>query len=394
MLTVVLTAAILVCGAVVGTTVASAYESEGALGKYYVQILSCTPTTDYYGYPALIVTANWTNNSDETTSFGWAISWDAFQNGIQCDENVYFYSNPAYVSNQYVDVRPGATLQVMLAFRLQDTTAPVEVELSAWASSSDTIIYAAFDPATGAFCEAPVFTKTSAKNLGDYYIEITGARLTTDSDDNPALIVTANWTNNSDRTVRYGISMSWQAFQNGIECGSAHIYSDASYVNNQSVLIRPGVTIQVMMAFVLRDTTTPVEIELKKWPVAGNQKIIVTYDPTTNTFLAAPQTYTLTVNNGTGSGQYTAGAVVAITANEALSGKVFDRWTGAAVADATAAATTITMPAGNATVTATYKTASDTSGRHWWRDMPVLLKILLGIFTLGIVPLIGILSSN
>jgi len=69
-------------------------------------------------------------------------------------------------------------------------------------------------------------------------------------------------------------------------------------------------------------------------------------------------TYTLTVVNGSGSGNHAANATVNITANVASVGKVFDKWTttdGVAFANATAASTSFTMPAKNVTVTATYK---------------------------------------
>ena len=70
--------------------------------------------------------------------------------------------------------------------------------------------------------------------------------------------------------------------------------------------------------------------------------------------------YTLTVTGGTGGGEYEAGAQVTITLDPAKipSGKVFDKWTATAgtLADANSAATTFTMPAGAATISATYKT--------------------------------------
>ena len=70
-------------------------------------------------------------------------------------------------------------------------------------------------------------------------------------------------------------------------------------------------------------------------------------------------TYTLTVNAGSGGGNYQGGAVVNIAANGAPSGKVFDRWivnAGAAIiANASAASTTVIMPASAATITASYK---------------------------------------
>jgi hypothetical protein len=87
----------------------------------------------------------------------------------------------------------------------------------------------------------------------------------------------------------------------------------------------------------------------------GNAQITATYK---DVF------YTLAVSSGTGSGSYTAGTVVPITANAAPSGKVFYKWTGdtAGVANVNAASTTLTMPAANAAVTATYKFRGDLNG--------------------------------
>ncbi len=71
--------------------------------------------------------------------------------------------------------------------------------------------------------------------------------------------------------------------------------------------------------------------------------------------------YTLTVNSGTGDGYYTEGIAANIVANAPAAGYIFDQWTGdvANVADVNAASTTITMPAANTTVTATYKLIPD-----------------------------------
>ena len=67
--------------------------------------------------------------------------------------------------------------------------------------------------------------------------------------------------------------------------------------------------------------------------------------------------YLLTINNGTGSGNYTNNASVSITASDAPSGQVFDRWASATqyLANATSATTTVTMPAQAISLTAVYK---------------------------------------
>jgi len=77
----------------------------------------------------------------------------------------------------------------------------------------------------------------------------------------------------------------------------------------------------------------------------------------TATYADAPGSYDLTVNNGTGDGNYTESQVVDITADAAASGKFFDAWTGdtASIADVNDPSTTITMPASNAEITATYE---------------------------------------
>lgn len=68
--------------------------------------------------------------------------------------------------------------------------------------------------------------------------------------------------------------------------------------------------------------------------------------------------YTLTVKNGQGSGSYVAGATVIVIANEPVSNQQFSKWTSdntsIKFASDTVSATTMVMPAANATVTANY----------------------------------------
>ena len=100
----------------------------------------------------------------------------------------------------------------------------------------------------------------------------------------------------------------------------------------------------------------------------------------TATYKEAPsQTYTVTVVNGTGGGNYAEGANVTITANSPAQGKEFDKWvvTGATVANETSTTTSFTMPAGNVIAEATYKdisnpnptTPSTSSGSSYYGDL-------------------------
>jgi LPXTG-motif cell wall-anchored protein len=113
--------------------------------------------------------------------------------------------------------------------------------------------------------------------------------------------------------------------------------------------------------------------EFDKWESSGGGTFLDENESTTTFIMPAgaatvtatyrdapPATYVLTVNNGTGSGSYEVGTTVTIVADAAPASKVFDKWTatgGGSFADAGSATTTFTMPAGAATVTASYKDA-------------------------------------
>lgn len=76
------------------------------------------------------------------------------------------------------------------------------------------------------------------------------------------------------------------------------------------------------------------------------------------------ETYDLVVNNGTGSGSYSEGATVTITADAAAQGKTFDRWIGDVnyINDVFSSIANVTVPNMGVSLTATYKTIDYTNG--------------------------------
>ena len=127
--------------------------------------------------------------------------------------------------------------------------------------------------------------------------------------------------------------------------------------------------------------TAPDGKQFKAWSVGGvekaaGDKITVTANTTvTAVWENIPAaTYKVTVTNGTGGGNYAAGATVSITANEASTGEMFDKWEvvsgSITLADANSATTTFVMPAGAVSVKATYKAAPHTHsyGSDWKSD--------------------------
>ena len=85
---------------------------------------------DCEGNDALVLTLDFTNNSEETTDYFWSIYETAIQNDTELEMAVVYLNEETleYVDDsQYQNVDPGATVEVQTAFELDDTTGEVEV---------------------------------------------------------------------------------------------------------------------------------------------------------------------------------------------------------------------------------------------------------------------------
>lgn len=118
---------------------------EGQIGDSYVIIKEAKVIEDYDGTPVVVVTFDWTNNSDETTSAWMATNVTVFQDGVSLD-TAYVYDNDDYDSSAYSrDVRPGVTIEVQQVFELINTTSPIEVEIEeAFSWDAETVVYQEF----------------------------------------------------------------------------------------------------------------------------------------------------------------------------------------------------------------------------------------------------------
>lgn len=97
------------------------------LGDYAVSILSYSLTTDYNGKPAVMVNFGFTNNSDTATSMAIALSYKAFQDGVQLETAIV--NEDGIGSSQIRNVRPGAGMAVSAAYLLSSDTSPVHIEI-------------------------------------------------------------------------------------------------------------------------------------------------------------------------------------------------------------------------------------------------------------------------
>jgi len=120
--------------------------------------------------------------------------------------------------------------------------------------------------------------------LGDYELLYKGACIMEDSDGNNAIVMTLDFTNNSEDSHSYLWSISETAMQNGAELAVATVYSnpdsyDATVMEDQFTDVAPGATLEIRTAFVLADTTSKVEVTFEE--AFGDKNGKITVDPST-----------------------------------------------------------------------------------------------------------------
>lgn len=101
------------------------------LGDYELLYKGACIMEDSDGNDAVVLTLDFTNNGEDSHSYLWSISETAMQNGVELAVAIV-YSNPdsydaTVIEDQFVDVAPGATIEIRTAFVLADTTSKVEV---------------------------------------------------------------------------------------------------------------------------------------------------------------------------------------------------------------------------------------------------------------------------
>jgi len=121
-------------------------ESSSNLGDYSVVIDSCRLAEDYEGDPVVIVKYIFSNVSgDNATAFWTAFDDNVYQNGVGLN-NAYVLNESANYSedNQMKEIKAGASLEVEVAYELNDTTTDIEVEVEELFSFDDDVVTKTF----------------------------------------------------------------------------------------------------------------------------------------------------------------------------------------------------------------------------------------------------------
>lgn len=119
---------------------------EGTIGDYTVVIDSCRLAKNYEGKPVVIVKYIYTNVADDNaTSFSVAFDETVYQNGVGLNETYVLDDSANYsMDNQTKEIKKGASLDVEVAYELNDTTTDIEVEVEELFSFNDTTITKTF----------------------------------------------------------------------------------------------------------------------------------------------------------------------------------------------------------------------------------------------------------
>ena len=119
-----------------------------------------------------------------------------------------------------------------------------------------------------------------SSKLGDYEVVISGARLASDWEGKPVVIVKYTFTNNADEPSAFWVSVDDSVFQNGIGLNECYLVHDsANYSSdNQMKEIKKGATLDVEVAYTLNDTTTPIDVEVCEYFSLSDKKIKKTFN--------------------------------------------------------------------------------------------------------------------
>ena len=130
-----------------GTGKAEATDTDTNLGDYKVEIVSCrlAPATGYQDKDVVIVKYSFTNNNDEAEAFYLAFEDTVYQDGVGLNECYFVDDSANYDSaNQTKEIKTGASIEVEVAYELNDTTTDIEVEVKELFSFDDSVVTKTF----------------------------------------------------------------------------------------------------------------------------------------------------------------------------------------------------------------------------------------------------------
>lgn len=119
---------------------------ENELGDYKVEIDSFRMAKDYEGNKVVIIKYIFSNvNDDNATAFYTAFDDAVYQNGVGLNEAYILKDSAEYsADNQLKEIKKGASIEVEVAYVLNDETTDIEVEVKELFSFDDNVLTKTF----------------------------------------------------------------------------------------------------------------------------------------------------------------------------------------------------------------------------------------------------------
>lgn len=108
--------------------------NDGTIGDYKCVVKSAVKCKDYAGKDAILITYDFTNNSDDAISFDIALDTSVFQGGVELETAILDEETDLLDT---AEIKPGITKEVKKAYLLRDASTELEVEISELISFSD-----------------------------------------------------------------------------------------------------------------------------------------------------------------------------------------------------------------------------------------------------------------
>lgn len=115
----------------------------GAVGDYDVTIGDCAFGTDYEGNNMIVVNYDFTNNSEETIAPIWALSIQAFQDGVELEIAMVLDDTVYDAAIAQKELQPGASMSGCQSAFVMTSDSPVEVEVAPLIG--DPVLFKTFD---------------------------------------------------------------------------------------------------------------------------------------------------------------------------------------------------------------------------------------------------------
>lgn len=116
--------------------------TDNVVGDYVVDVIDFRLVKDYSA-DVIIIKYSFTNNSDDSESFNLAVEDTVYQGGMSLTETYVLSSDANYdYDNKSKKVKSGATVEIEIAYKLEDTITDIEVEIkdgSIFGDSDDVI---------------------------------------------------------------------------------------------------------------------------------------------------------------------------------------------------------------------------------------------------------------